>query len=96
MFTTSIKDLYDNGIITEDDVDPGVFDSHVVSDGYVIRAELEPGTWGEVSCIQRVLDEPGTEEHLILIDEHGNSTNIGSSKVDIILYREMSQDELCM
>lgn len=94
MITTTLAQLLKNQIVSEDDVDPGVFDSYVVSDGYALHAELEPDTWSEFVVIQRVLDEPGKEEHLILIDSHGNSTDMGSAKIDIHLFEEMDGDFL--
>ena len=94
MFTTTLAELLKNWIVAEDEVDPGVFDSYVVSDGYTIQAELEPNTWGEFVCIQRVLDTPGEEEHLILIDSHGNSTNTGSNTIDVRVFKEIRIEDL--
>ena len=90
MITTTLAELLRNRIVEEDDLDPGVFDSFVVVDGYAMQAELEENTWGDVSCIQRVLDEPGKEEDLIFIDGHGNSTNIGTDTTTVRIFKELT------
>ena len=90
MITTTLAELINNGIVEEDDVDPGIFDSYVVADGYALHAELEENTWGNVSLIQRVLDEPGKEEDLIFVDEDGNSTNIGTDTTTVRIFKEIT------
>ena len=93
MITTSLKVLLKNNIIALEDEDPEVFDSYVVTDEYQMQAELEPNYWGEVACIQRVLDGDNPD-HLIVIDSQGNSTNVGSDKCTIRLYVELDEDYL--
>ena len=89
----TLGQLLTNEVIELDDEDPGCFDSYVVKDGFSMQAELEPDTWGEVVVIQRVLDDDHPD-HLILLDCHGNSTDIGSHEATIRLYQELDTDWL--
>lgn len=93
MIKVNLEQLLKYGLVELDDVDPGVFDSYVVKDGYVITAELEENTMGEVCCIQRVLDDEHPT-HLIFLDSHGNSTHMGSDKASVRIYTEICPGDL--
>ncbi len=90
MITVTLRDLLIRGFVELDDIDEGVFDSYVVKEGYVIQAELEPDTWGEAPVIQRVLDDEHPE-HLIFVDSHGNSTNVGSDEANVRIFKELTE-----
>ena len=92
MITTSLRELLRKRVIelVEEDACTA---SYNITDQYMVMAELEPDTWGEVKNIQVELDSDNPT-HLILLDVEENATFTDSDKVAVRIFSELTDEHM--